>query len=204
MEKQTKKEKPTELDDLSVDLENYIANTIFVQLYVDSNLILKRFTLPAMEQLALTNDDINKYIKDVSDNIPYPNLIEKIKEVIETGNVFEEDIKTSNNRWFQMNIVPYVIKKENRTEGVMIIFVDVTKRIDAVHKLEQLNAQRYSLFNKLSHNLKQPISNIGLLSDELVEAFDNKDTDQFTTWIEILKSSSDKMNKIIEDFTNKL
>ncbi len=204
MEKQTTKERANELDDLSVDLENYIANTIIAQLYVDSNLILRKFTLPAMEQLALTHDDINKYIQDVSANIPYPDLVENIKEVIETGNIFEKDIQTSNNRWFQMNIVPYVIRKENRTEGVMIIFVDVTKRIDAVHKLEQLKAQRYSLLNKLSHNLKQPISNIGLLSDELVEAFDKKDTDQFTTWIEILKVSSYKMNKIIEDFTNKL
>ncbi|REG92795.1 PAS domain-containing protein [Algoriphagus antarcticus] len=204
MEKQTAKEKTNKLDDLSVDLENYIANTIISQLYVDSDLKLRKFTLPAMEEFTLTPDDIDKDVHEVSDKIPFPTLVEHIKEAIETGNIFEKDIQTTDNRWFQMNILPYGIRKENRTDGVMITFIDITKRIVVVNELKQLNTQQYTLLNKLSHNLKQPISNIGLLADELVEAFDKKDTEQFTTWIEILRTASGRMNKIIEDFTDKI
>ncbi|REG92791.1 PAS domain-containing protein [Algoriphagus antarcticus] len=202
MEKQTPREKVNKLDDLNIDLETYIANTIIPQLYVDDNLILRKFTLPAIDQFNLTPDDFNKNIQEISDKINYPTLVENIKEVIKTGNKLEKEIQTSDKRWFQMNILPYVVKKEKRTDGVMITLIDINKRIAVANELEQLKTQRYTLLNKLSHNLKQPISNIGLLADELVDAFDKKDTEQFTTWIEILRGASGKMNKIIKDFTN--
>ncbi len=204
MEKQTPKDKANKLDELNVDLENYIANTIIPQLYVDDNLILRKFTLPAIDQFNLTTDDINKNIQEVSDKINYPALVEDVKEVIKTGNNLEKEIQTLGDRWFQMNILPYVFKKEKRTNGVMITLIDISKRIAIVNELKQLNAEHSTLLHKLSHNLKQPISNITLLADELTDAYEQKDTELFTTWVEILRAASDKMNTLVEDFTNHL
>jgi two-component system phosphate regulon sensor histidine kinase PhoR len=204
MKKQTPEETDYELDDLNVDIENYLANTIIPQLYVDDNLILRKITLPAINQFNLTPDDINQNIQEVSEKINFPALLKHIKQVINTGNNLEKEIQTSDNRWFQMNILPYMIRNENKSDGVMITLIDITKRIEVITELEKVNAEQSTLLYKLSHNLKQPISNIGLLADELTEAFDKKDTDQFTIWIEILRSASGKMNKIIRDFTNQL
>lgn len=190
------------LNDLNEDLENYFANTIIPQLYVDGNLLLRKFTPPAMKQFTLTHADINKNIHDVSDNIRYPTLIENIKEVIATGDILEKEVQTTDKRWFQMNILPYIVRKENRTNGVIITFVDITKRIAILNELEQLNAEHDTLLYTLSHDIKQPLSTIVLLADELVEAYDDKDTEQFTTWIEMLKSASKNMKKLVEDFTN--
>jgi two-component system phosphate regulon sensor histidine kinase PhoR len=61
-----------ELDVLNEDLENYFVNTIIPQLFVDGNLILRKFTPPAMKQFTLTDAHINKNIEDVTDNIRYP------------------------------------------------------------------------------------------------------------------------------------
>jgi two-component system phosphate regulon sensor histidine kinase PhoR len=204
MKKQTPEETDYELDDLNVDIENYLANTIIPQLYVDDNLILRKITLPAINQFNLTPDDINQNIQEVSEKINFPALLKHIKQVINTGNNLEKEIQTSDNRWFQMNILPYMIRNENKSDGVMITLIDITKRIEVITELEKVNAEQSTLLYKLSHNLKQPISNIGLLADELTEAFEKKDTDQFTIWIEILRSASGKMNKIIRDFTNQL
>ena len=134
-----------ELDVLNEDLENYFANTIIPQLFVDGNLILRKFTPPAMKQFTLTHADINKNIQDVTDNIRYPTLIENINEVIATGEILEKEVQTTDKRWFQMNILPYIIRKENRTNGVIITFVDITKRIAILNELEKLNAEHDTL-----------------------------------------------------------
>ncbi len=191
-----------ELDELNEDLENYFANTIIPQLYVDRNFILRKFTPPAMKQFTLTQEDINKNIQDVTDNIRYPTLFENINEVINTGDILEKEVQTTDKRWFQMNILPYKVRKENRTNGVIITFVDITKRIAVLNELETLNAEHDTLLYTLSHDIRQPLSTIVLLADELMESYDDKDTEQFTNWIEMLKRASKDMKKLVEDFTN--
>ncbi len=191
-----------ELDDLNEDLENYFANTIIPQLYIDGNLILRKFTPPAMKQFTLTNADINKNIQDVTDNIRYPTLIENINEVISTGDILEKEVQTTDKRWFQMNILPYKIRRENRTNGVIITFVDITKRIAILHELEQLNAEHETLLYTLTHDIRQPLSTIVLLADELVQAYNKKDTEQFTAWIEMLTRASINMKGLLEEFSN--
>ena len=202
MEKTIPEVSANELDDLNEDLENYFANTIIPQLYVDGNLILRKFTPPAMKQFTLTKADINKNIQDVTDNIRYPTLIENINEVIATGDILEKEVQTTDKRWFQMNILPYKIRRENRTNGVIITFVDITKRITILNELEKLNSEHDTLLYTLSHDIKQPLSTIVLLADQLMEAFDNKDTELFTTWIEMLTRASQNMKTLVEDFTN--
>ena len=192
----------TELDDLNEDLENYFANTIIPQLYVDGNLILRKFTPPAMKQFTLTQADINKNIQDVTDNIRYLTLIENINEVISTGEILEKEVQTTDKRWFQMNILPYKIRKENRTNGVIITFVDITKRIAILHELEQLNAEHDTLLYTLTHDIRQPLSTIVLLADELTDAYNNKDKEHFTTSIEILTRASKNMKALLKEFTS--
>ncbi|MEO7923048.1 MAG: ATP-binding protein [Chitinophagaceae bacterium] len=201
MEKNTPKVSTSELYVLNEDLENYFANTIIPQLFVDGNLILRKFTPPAMKQFTLTDADINKNIQDVTDNIRYPTLLENINEVIATGVILEKEVQTTDKRWFQMNILPYIIKSENRTNGVIITFVDITKRIAILNELEKLNAEHDTLLYTLSHDIRQPLSTIVLLADELTEAYNKKDTEQFTTWIETLTRASKNMKTLVEDFT---
>ncbi len=201
MEKDIPKVSDNKLDVLNEDLENYFSNTIIPQLFVDGNLILRKFTPPAMKQFTLTNADINKNIQDVSDNIRYPTLIENINEVITKGEILEKEVQTTDKRWFQMNILPYIIRKENKTNGVIITFVDITKRIAILNELERLNAEHDTLLYTLSHDIRQPLSTIVLLADELMDAYNNKDTEQFTTWIETLTRASKNMKTLLEDFT---
>ncbi|NEN24217.1 ATP-binding protein [Cryomorpha ignava] len=192
----------SKLDDLNEDLENYFANTIIPQLYVDGNLILRKFTPPAMKQFTLTEADINKHIEDVTDNIRYPTLIENINEVISTGDILEKEVQTTDKKWFQMNILPYKIRKENRTNGVILTFVDITKRIAVLNELERLNAENDTLLYTLTHDIRQPLSTVLLLADQLMEAYNSKDTEQFTTWVEMLTRASNNMRALLKEFTD--
>ncbi|WP_380751973.1 sensor histidine kinase [Salinimicrobium flavum] len=182
------------------DLENYFANTIIPQLFIDRNLILKKFTPPAMRQFSLTEEDVNRDIHDVKENFRFPTLIENIEEVIQTGEILEKEVQTTDGKWYQMNILPYRVFEENRNDGVIITFVDITKRIRAIGELEKLNSEYHTLIDALSHDIRQPLSAIVLLSDTLLNAYNKQNAPQFEKYIATLKASSNAMRDLLIDF----
>lgn len=194
------KNEPVENHKKYQDLENYFANTIIPQLFIDGKMVLRKFTPPAMKQFSLTEEDINKNFHEVKENFRYPTLVENIEEVIETGEVLEKEVQTTNGEWFQMNILPYKVFEENKTNGVIITFVDITKRLNVLKELEKLNSEHNTLLDALSHDIQQPLAAIVLLSDALMEAYKKQNTRQFTKWIETLKSSSKAMRELVKDF----
>lgn len=201
MSQKLKKEPSKNLNIKNEELENYFANTIIPQLYVDGQMILRKFTPPAMTLFSLAKADINRDINDVKDNIRYHTLIENIEEVIATSEILEKEVQTTDGKWFQMNILPYKVFNENRTNGVIITFVDITNRIKTLKELEKLNAQHDTLMYALSHDIRQPLSAIVLLADALMEAYNRQNTEQFTKWIGTLKTTSNAMKALVNDFT---
>ena len=194
------KNKPENNRKKNQDLENYFANTIIPQLFIDGNLILRKFTPPAMRQFSLTDEDVNRDIHDVKENFRFPTLIENIEEVIQTGEILEKEVQTTDGKWYQMNILPYRVFEENRNDGVIITFVDITKRIRAIGELEKLNSEYQTLIDALSHDIRQPLSAIVLLSDALLNAYNKQNTPQFEKYIATLKASSNAMRDLVNDF----
>ncbi|HSJ69490.1 MAG TPA: ATP-binding protein [Anditalea sp.] len=201
-------QKINELIELNDELENYFRNTIIPQLFVDANMVLRKFSPPAMKQFSLKKSHIGKSMEEMIDNIRYSTIIENIKEVIASGAVFEKEIQTTDKRWYQMNILPYVVKKQNKTNGVIITFVDITGRIKSLKELERLNASHETFIYSVSHDLKGPLANIeGLVqlltksSYELTEGQEN-DTKDHQFIVELLDQSVTSMKTIINELTD--
>ncbi|WP_029033169.1 PAS domain-containing protein [Salinimicrobium terrae] len=199
MSKQSKKD-ILQLRNLNFDLANYFSNTIIPQLFVDADMILRVFTPPAMKQFSLSYDDIGRNIEDVKDNIRYPTIAENIQEVITTNHVFEKEIQTTEGNWFQMNIVPYVDHEDDSTNGVIVTFVDINKRLNAIKELEKVNAQHQVLLYALSHDVKQPISTLKLLTTGLRETYKRKDKEQFNLMLDRLETTSDGINSLLNEY----
>lgn len=200
MPKLPEKNTPVENYKKHHDLENYFANTIIPQLFIDGKMILRKFTPPAMKQFSLTDDDIDKDIHEVKDNFRFPTLIDNIEEVIQTGEILEKEVQTTDGKWYEMNILPYKVFQENRTDGVIITFVNITKRITTLRELEKLNSEHETLMDALSHDIRQPLSAIVLLSDALLDAYTKQNDLQFRKYIATLKSSSNSMRELVKDF----
>lgn len=197
-----------ELIELNDELENYFRNTIIPQLFVDANLILRKFTPPAMKQFDLTAAHIGKPMEDLVDNIRFSTIMENIREVIDTEEIFEKEIQTDDRRWFQMNIIPYIVKKGNRVNGVIITFIDITDRIKVLRDLEKLNASHETFIYSVSHDLQAPLANIeGLInlldssSSKLMQA-EGKDEEQLKNIIPLLESSVITMRSLISDLSD--
>ncbi len=189
-------DKISELIKLNDDLENYFRNTIIPQLFVDANMILRKFTPPAMKQFEFTLDHIGRPMDELMDNIRYSTLLENIQSVIQSEEVFEKEIQTTDKRWFQMNIIPYIIQKQNKPDGVIITFIDITERINEMKDLEKLNAAHETFIYSVSHDLRVPLGNIASLVQMLTQ-WDNDVSEQKS--ISVMLEKSVKSMKIIID-----
>src|SRR4051812_38807101 len=122
MATQEKSDSTKTLIELNDEMENYFKSTIIPQLFVDADLVLRKFTPPAMKQFNIKKTDVDRPIEEIVDNIRYSTIIEDIKEVIKTGEILEKEIQTTDLSWFQLNTLPYIIQKEKKTNGVIITF----------------------------------------------------------------------------------
>ena len=198
----TAKSDAQQLRKLDFDLANYFSNTIIPQLFVDADHILRIFTPPAMKQFSLTLDHVGKNIADIKDNLRYPNVVEDIQDIIDNPKKnLEKEVQTTDGGWFEMTIVPYIEHEKDVINGVIITFVDITKRLKSMRELEKLNSQYETLKYALAHDIRQPISTITLIAGGLVLAHKKNDSIQFEKYIKALKESSKSLDGMVEDFT---
>jgi two-component system phosphate regulon sensor histidine kinase PhoR len=188
----------TELIELNEELENYFSNTIIPQLFVDSNLILRKFTPPAMKQFKLENEFIGKPLTEIKDNFRFPTIIENINVVIATGKILEKEIQTTDYRWFQMNILPYRIIRHKKMNGVIITFVDITSRIRDLKEQEKLIAEHELLLDTIAHDIKNPMLGLGLTIQMLKRIFDTN-PEKVPPLLENVETSLNDMKNVISE-----
>lgn len=195
---QSKSEQITELTIRNEELENYFSNTIIPQLFVDGDLILRKFTPPAMRQFSLREEHIGKSIEEVRENFRFHSIIDDIRGVIYDGNILEREIQTVDKRWYQMNILPYRIKRENRTNGVIITFVDITARIRDLRELEKLVAENELLIDTIVHDIRTPLTALGL-TIQMLKKLTSKNMEKFTELLGYLDNSQQKIKSIANE-----
>ncbi len=196
----TDKELIQDLIEHNDELENYFRNTIIPQLFVDSNLILRKFTPPAMKQFSLSTGDVGRSIEQIKDNFRFPSIVENIQNVIDSNEILEKEIQTTDMRWYQMNIIPYVVRKNNKTDGVIITFVEITFRIKDLKEQEKLVSDHEILLDTLSHDIKNPLTNLVLAIDQF-KAMELTDQDQFQSLLDIVERALLKMQNLIHELT---
>ena len=195
-----KNEQLQELIDHNDLLENYFRNTIIPQLFVDGELRLQKFTPPAMKQFNLSASDMGKPINDIKDNFRFPSIIDNIQHVIENNEILEKEIQTTDLRWYQMNIIPYVKMRDNKTDGVIITFVEITMRIKDLKEQEKLIADHEILLDTISHDIKNPLANL-VMAIGLFKNVSPNDEGEFKSLLKIVDTALTKMNKLIIELT---
>lgn len=195
---QNKNEQISALIELNEELENYFRNTIIPQLFVDAQLVLRKFTPPAMKQFNLKIEYLGRPLSEIADNFRFPTIIDNIKQVIETGEILEKEIQTTDLRWYQMNILPYLIRKENKANGVIITFVDISTRIKDLKEQEKLIAEHELLLDTIAHDIKNPLAALGM-TVELLKRVPDKAMERFPVWLEKVEASLTKVKQIIFD-----
>ncbi|MGB4401174.1 MAG: ATP-binding protein, partial [Daejeonella sp.] len=144
--------------------------------------------------------DVGRPLADVKENFRFPAIIDNIQHVIDTGEILEKEIQTTDMRWYQMNIIPYLIVKENRNNGVIITFVEITMRIKDLKEQEKLIAEHEMLLDTISHDIKSPLTALNL-TIQMLKKIPEKGMEKFPILLANVESSLVNMQQIINDLT---
>jgi two-component system CheB/CheR fusion protein len=108
------------------DLNNFLASTNIPTIFLDHRLRVKRFT-PAMARLIkLLPGDVGRPIIDMSQAHLGPDLVADSQSVLDNLTPVTKELGI-NSAWHVRNILPYRTS-DNRIEGVVITYTDITER----------------------------------------------------------------------------
>jgi len=123
------------------DLQNLINATEIGTLFLDAELRIKMLT-PAVERLfSVTDSDVGRPITDFTHKLAYDGVETDARAVLRSLSPMESEVKTKDGRWLMMRLRPYRTV-ENRIEGIVLSFVDITQRREAEEAL-RASEERY-------------------------------------------------------------
>jgi two-component system CheB/CheR fusion protein len=122
------------------DLQNLIAATDVGTLFLDSNLRIKWFTEQVTGLFSITPADEGRPITDFARQLEYDKLVEDAQAVLAHLAPIRRAIHSRTDRWYDIRLRPYRTV-ENKIDGVVITFVDVTERQQIEEALRQSERQ---------------------------------------------------------------
>ncbi|HYE57536.1 MAG TPA: PAS domain S-box protein, partial [Rhodothermales bacterium] len=134
------KSKVDELTGANADLQNLMASTEIATLFLDRHLRIRRFT-PSLEALFnVIAADRGRSITHVTHHLHYPGLLEDMQRVVKTLQPVSREVQSEQGRWYVTTIRPYRTV-EDRIDGVVLTFVDVSERLAAEAALRESEAR---------------------------------------------------------------
>jgi len=138
-----------ELSHSNNDFQNLMNSTDIGTIFLDATLRIKLFTPPARHIFNLIRTDTGRPLSDITSRLDDHELIEDVERVMEKLQVVEREIGTHEGRWYLMRVLPYRMA-ENRINGVVITFLDITERRRAEEKIQKAH-ERFRLAEAASN-----------------------------------------------------
>ncbi|CAN5659241.1 chemotaxis protein CheB [soil metagenome] len=118
------------------DLQNLIVSAEIGTVFVDRNLHINRFTPQAATVFNLLASDTGRSLLDITHRLDYPELAGDVAEVLGSLRRVEREVRSQDGRWFLVRVLPYRTS-EDRIDGAVLAFVDVTGRLRAEEEVVQ-------------------------------------------------------------------
>jgi two-component system CheB/CheR fusion protein len=118
---------------LNNDLTNLFSSIGIPVIMMSEDLIIRRITSQAEKALNVLSSDVGRSISKIKLNVDIPDLEKTLTGVMESLHPKTLEIKNKEGIWYSVYIRPYRTT-ENKIDGVVAIFVDIT----ASKKAEQV------------------------------------------------------------------
>ncbi len=118
------------------DLQNLIAATDIGTLFLDSELRIRMFTPAVAGLFSINENDVGRSIIDFNHNLDHAGFEADARDVLRTLVPVEREVGYSGGRSLMMRIRPYR-SVDNRIEGLVATFIDVTELRKATAQLRE-------------------------------------------------------------------
>ncbi|HEX8425391.1 CheR family methyltransferase [Hymenobacter sp.] len=117
--------KTEELSQAANDMKNLLDATEIATIFIDNEMIVKRFTPPVGRIIPLLPTDVGRPITHFANNLRYERLIPDVEQVLDRLVSVETNIQTTAGDWYAMRILPYRTL-DNYISGAVLTFTDIT------------------------------------------------------------------------------
>ena len=131
-----------ELSDLTNDMDNLMRCTDMGVVFIDSNLLIRRYTEQAMKLARLTPAAIGSPVSLMAQKLNFPEMESQISHVISLGKSFECDVDYEDCPGrLHIGIYPYTIDSDF-AQGAILTMLDLSNlksfSVDALRSAEEL------------------------------------------------------------------
>jgi len=133
--------KNKELKQLNQDHENLLASIQVGTVYLDSNLVIRKFN-PAIEKFfKLLPQDVGRPIDHIAYHLAnQQEMLDDVRRVLATGKFAESEEVTTDGQWLLKRLLPFRAET-GAIEGVVLTFTDITRIKEAERSIVRLNQE---------------------------------------------------------------
>ena len=142
-----------QLSSLQNDMKNLFDNINVGTLFVDHQLVIRRYTREAVRIYRLIAGDVGRPLGDIKSNIAGDDLLAEIQRVLDTLIPVERELQTLDGKWYVASIHPYRTL-DNVIDGVVLTFADISER----REVERLKFGVVQLARDLAEGIVNTVS----------------------------------------------
>lgn len=217
-----------ELTESNDDLNNYFRSNTNGQLFVDHELLLKKYSPGAVKHINLRESDIGRPLTHITTNIKLETLAADVKKVMLDGQTVTREAESSDGKIYQVMTMPYIRQNTNNADGAIISFYDITelkqllaaldisnKSLTAfvaaielsreqvslsLEKEKQLNVLKSRFVSMASHEFKTPLTSIQLAAELIGRIALELDHPIVKKYTQTIKNAAKNLTNILNDF----
>ncbi|MFP4521423.1 MAG: chemotaxis protein CheB [Fibrobacterota bacterium] len=125
-----------ELTELQNDVDNMLASSQIIKIFLDENLEIRKFSPNADEIFRILDTDTGRPLSHLHHNLKNTDITGIIREVHEKGQLRETETVTDEGKWFLLRALPYYIAPET-ISGILITLVDITNIKKSAKELDK-------------------------------------------------------------------
>ena len=134
------------------DMKNLHDNINIATIFLDTNMLIRRFTRDSSKIYRLVASDVGRLLADIKSDLVDQDILELAEKVLETLIPIEREVCTHQDDWYLLRIQPYRTL-ENVIDGVVMTFTDITSRM----KSEDLVKVARELAESIVDTIREPI-----------------------------------------------
>jgi two-component system CheB/CheR fusion protein len=188
-----------ELSQANNDFTNLMNSTDIGTIFLDRSLRVNVFTPRARDVFNLIASDIGRPLMDITSKLTEPNLFSDIHNVIKTLHKVDREVQSVDGKYYTMQILPYRTS-EDKLDGVVITFLDITERRAATNQLQRVNENIEKTVQERTSDLSETNANLW------IEVYERRESELGRTRLlnQLLTSQEQERHRLARDLHDQL